>query len=112
MVEDLTPAQKEVIDAAEVQFQKELAWPIWEVKLEGPEVEYVPRPDPKGEFFVQEELEDGTLGNWVSKDGKPVVMPSMKIVQLQAETETQAVALAIAANPEMHTLVEARKITE
>lgn len=96
--------------AAEETWAEEQAWPIFEVYLSGPEVEHVPRADER--YWKPKEIEvEGTLVTvWVSKTGKPVMLPARARVQVQAVNEEVAKARALSENPQCHKVDSVERI--
>jgi len=106
-----TKEQAAVTTEAEAEFKKERTLPRWRVELSGDDVEWAPRADErfwKPETFTHEGQE---ITIWVSKDGKPVIRPARRNVELFAATRevAGATALADASKEGYHTI---DKITE
>jgi len=103
---DLDPTAR----AAEEQWVIERAWPVFEVFLSGPEVEHIPRADER--YFKPKviEVEGQEVTVWVSKTGKPVMLPARARVQVQAVNEEVAKARALSDNPQCHKIESVEQI--
>jgi hypothetical protein len=105
-LEDLDPTAR----AAEEQWAEEQAWPVFEVYLSGPEIEHVPRADERYWKPKVIEVEGQEVTVWVSKTGKPVMLPARARVQVQAVNEEVAKARALSENPQCHKVDSVEKI--
>lgn len=74
----------------------------WRVFMEGPEVQWEFRDAP--DYYTR----DGKRRDGV--ESKKIVRPAVGVVELRAQDEDQARAIAIRANPEYHKVVSVEAI--
>lgn len=115
-----TPQQEAAHAAQEAAWAEEQTWPLYQVRLVGDEVEWVPRPNPT---YWNEQTDENGVTSWVPKsaDELPehaslhettgnVVMTAVCVVTVHAKNEDHAKALSMAANPGYHTVDEVQQL--
>lgn len=94
-VPENTEEQNRAIQDAEAAWEEERSWPIWEVEIEGPEVEWRARPG------VNED-DEGNPQPWNA--------PAHATVQMHAPSEDFARARALQHNPGYHKVLSVKTL--
>lgn len=92
-----TAEQKAAHKAQEAAWAEESTWPIYQVVIEGDEVEWVAREGVNLD-------DDGTPQPWTAK--------AVATVSCHARSEEHAKMLALRDNPTYHTITSVKKITD
>jgi hypothetical protein len=111
---ETTREQLDAIAEQDERWQKEKEWPVFEVNLAGDEIEWEFRDHPdyydkSGRPRTGAKDEDGNLLPGHAERLRKVAACSTR---LHAQSKDQAAARALTDNPEYHTVVEVREITD